>query len=87
VVLDSDAVAERVIASRALMRDAFPADVDATLRFLEDHTAPAPFGWCLAAADPAARGLTWLRSTHLARRRRRPVYRSYAAAMHRIARR
>jgi len=42
VVLDSDAVAERILASRALLRDAFPADVDATLRFLEDAAAPAP---------------------------------------------
>jgi transcriptional regulator with XRE-family HTH domain len=84
VVLDSDAVAERVIASRALMRDAFPADVDATLRFIEDPAAPAPSGWCLAAADPASRSLTWLRSTHLVRRRRRPVYRDYTDAMHRI---
>jgi transcriptional regulator with XRE-family HTH domain len=86
VVLDSDAIADRIIGARSLLGDAFPAPVDATLRFIEDPAAPIPSGWCLAGVDPASRGRGWLRGTDLRRRRRKPVYRGYADAMDRLRR-
>ncbi len=87
VVLDSDAVADRIVGARSLLLDAFPADVGATLRWIEDPAAPVPTDWCLAGVDPMSRSRAWIRGTDLRRRRRRPVYRDYADAMARIGRR
>jgi transcriptional regulator with XRE-family HTH domain len=87
VVLDSDAVADRIIGARSLLLDSFPANVDATLRWIEDPALPVPAGWCLAGVDPASRRRDWLHGTDLRRRRRRPAYRNYADAMVRLGQR
>jgi transcriptional regulator with XRE-family HTH domain len=80
VVLDSAEVAVRIAGARDLLSTAFPGDVGVLGRWLAEPSAPAPAGWCLAAADPASRERTWLRGTTLTRRRRAPAYEGYAAA-------
>lgn len=86
IALDSEAVARRVEANRALVGSAFPAPVALTAAWLASPHAPRPKGWTLAVADPLYRGEKWLRSTIARERRSAPAYRDYADAAGRILR-
>ena len=84
VVLDSRAVAERLVENRDLVTRAFAADVSSTLAWLADPKHSPPHGWTIATADPVARGSTWLRPTTLGSRRKSPAYAHYAEAAARL---
>ena len=86
LVLDSAQVADRIAASRDLLRNAFRGDVTTLTDWLRDPASPAPRGWTLAACDPASRADAWLRPTNLTRRRRPPAYEGSADAARRLGR-
>ena len=69
-VLDTDAVARRLVDNRDIVSRAFPASVAAMAAWLRDPSAPAPEGWTLGMVDPAVRGRSWLRPPPLSGRRR-----------------
>jgi transcriptional regulator with XRE-family HTH domain len=77
-VLDSDDVATRLRENRALIDRAFPVRAGQLGAWIEDHRAPLPDGFGLAALDPASRRRAWLRVTALDARRVVPPYRNYA---------
>jgi transcriptional regulator with XRE-family HTH domain len=83
-LLDSETVAGRMRVNRELLARAFPSPVGRFLRWVDDPSAPAPYGWTLAMADPASRAAAWLRPTVLEGRRRAPTYASYADAAARL---
>ena len=86
VVLDSRAIAERLVENRELVARAFTGDVPSTLAWLAEPGHPVPRGWTLATADPVARGSTWLRPTTIGSRRKPPAYAHYAEAAARLRR-
>jgi hypothetical protein len=83
-LLDSDTISRRVAENRELLERAFPSPVERLLAWIDDPGAPAPFGWTLAACDPASRSGTWLRPVLPGTRRRRPAYADYAEAAARL---
>jgi transcriptional regulator with XRE-family HTH domain len=83
-VLDTDAVARRLVDNRDVVSRAFPASVAAMAAWLRDPSAQAPEGWTLGMVDPAARGRSWLRPTPLSGRRREHAYGHYAEAAARL---
>jgi ribosome-binding protein aMBF1 (putative translation factor) len=83
-VLDTDAVARRVVENRDIVSRAFPGSVPVAAAWLRDPAAAMPGGWVLGMVDPAVRGRSWLRSTPLAGRRRAHAYGHYAEAAARL---
>jgi ribosome-binding protein aMBF1 (putative translation factor) len=83
-VLDTDAVARRVVENRDLVSRAFPASVLTAAAWLRDPTAAVPGGWVLGMVDPAVRGRRWLRPTPLGGRHRVHAYGHYAEAAARL---
>lgn len=81
ILLDSEAVAQRLIANRLPIATAFPGRAAALGAWLADPAAPFPSGPSIALIDPASRERRWLRPTPLDGRRRPPAYLSYADAV------
>jgi transcriptional regulator with XRE-family HTH domain len=80
VVVDSEAVAQRIQANRDLLSSAFPTPPRAFSAWVRDPSRPMPGGWTLASADPRDRGASWLRGTPLGERQRPPAFLDYADA-------
>lgn len=87
VLLDTQAIAGRLVDNRDLATRAFPAAASDTARWLASPNASPPRGWTIGVADPAVRGAAWLRPSALVQRRRVAAYRDYAEAAARLRRR
>ena len=84
VVLDSVAVARRLIENRDIARRAFPERADELGSWIDDPAATRPRGWAMAMADPASRRSRWLLPTPLHSTRRTLAYANYADAAARL---
>lgn len=85
-LLDTERVAERVIANRDLLRNAFPGSVPDLDAWLRDPGRTAPAGRTLVTFDPRHRGRSWMRSSHLGDRRSAPAFIDYADAARQLLR-
>ena len=86
VLLDSEAVARRLVDNREIVRRAFPVPIREMSAWLADPECPMPNGWAMGTCDPASRAAAWLRPTTLGSRRLAPAYRGYADAAARLLR-
>ena len=83
LALDSDAIAERIVANRQLISRAFPGLVTHLDAWIRSADARPPDGPTLAFVDPASRRARWMMRT-TAGRRRGATYASYADAATRL---
>lgn len=84
-VLDSAAVASRLLDARDAVSTAFPGSVPAMAAWLRDPGAGPPREWTIGAVDPASRRNEWLLPTSMTSRRR-PEYADYRDAATRLLR-
>jgi len=83
-VLDSEAVARRLVDNRDIVGRAFAAPIPAVAAWLGDPAELAPRSWALGMVDPAARGRQWLRPSPVGGHRRAYAYAHYAEAAGRL---
>ncbi len=86
-VLDSSAVARRLVENRDLARRAFAGSASLLQAWVDQPGLPRPHGWTAAMVDPARRQRDWLKPTPTSSARRSFAYVDYADAAARLGRR